>query len=273
VEGGGGEMKLFLRRFLAYLCLSLFLALAAGPFTGTVELKGIKITKQIPVCRMGPAGSVRTMNIIVPVKRRIAWFDPVRFSLALVFCLLGLWLMRGMARSGPGIPLTPPWAIHLSDGIFIFFLAAGVFFIMDGILTVLFNTIPVFRYDRVIFNIMALGYIPVTAFCAWFASRQLGQGIEIKADKITLYSSGKSTPIPWKNIRGFDLKETWTVTGRGGVLMPGKMQTKLIIQAMPESVTVVEPGLKRIKAKIIRALKEKSPPVLQEDINKIAEKW
>ncbi len=269
-------MKVFLNRFLAYLCLGLFLALAMGPFTGMVEQPGVNVTKHIRSYHVGPGGSslggCRTMNIRVASKKRLAWFNTVRYALSLAFLLLGLWFAKKLIQPGLDIPLDASWVVYLRDGIFILFLAVGDFFVLDQLMARMFDTIPVFQADRIIFDMMAIGIVPVTAFCAWFASRQQ-QFLRVAADGITLMTSGESSFIPWEDIRGFKVKESHILMGGENWAAPRTLQRHLVIQTSREPINVVEPAFRGTKKKILRNLKSMAPAHLHADIARVAGQW
>ena len=77
----------------------------------------------------------------------------------------------------------------------------------------------------------------------------------------------------WEDIRGFDLKETYTVAGRGGAMLPRKLQTKLIIHTTGGISSLFEPGFKETKQLLIRTIKDKAPERLQPDLEKVSEAW
>jgi len=276
-EGAIGRMRQFLYRFLAYLCLSLCLALAAGPYTGVTKQKGIEAARHLPRYLIGPSGSVldghdRAGGVALSQETKIPWFNPVRYSLSFAFLLWGLWWMRRATVSGLDISLSSPWVVFLRDGIFILFLALGVFFILDRLLAHGLRTIPLFRADRVIFNMVAIGMIPVTAFCAWFASR-LNQSLRVSEKGITLMTSGESRFLPWSDIRGFDVRESRILMGGEGWAASRPLQRCLVIQTSREPSSIAEPAFKSTKKKIVEHLKATAPARLHSDLARAAHSW
>ena len=270
--------NIFLRRFMDYVFLSVALALLVGPFTGVAVKKGANVTKHIQAYHLGPGGSAvngyfKMMDITVPAKIRIAWFNPARYSLGLVFQLLGLGFARQLGRSLPGVRLNPRWASTVGDGFFIVFIALGAFLILDTLMAIVVGMKPALRYDRGIFYMMAVAFFPVTAFFAWFATQLMGQSLAVTPEEVIVYTYGKPNPIPWEDIRGFDLKETHVAVERGGFMMPRKLQTKLVIQTTRGAIELVEAGTKKIKERIIRELKRNAPDRLKGDIANVGEKW
>ena len=132
---------------------------------------------------------------------------------------------------------------------------------------------PALRYDRGIFYMMTLAFFPVTVFFALFATKLMGQSLAVTPQEVTVYTYGKPNPISWKDIRGFDLKDTHVAVGRVGILMPRKLQTKLVIQTTRGAIELVEAGTKKIKERIIRELKRNAPERLKRDIASVGEKW
>ncbi len=270
--------QVFLKRFLAYVFLGVALALLFGSFTGVTVKKGANATKHIRTYHLGPGGNVSrgsftTMDITVPAKIRISWFNPARYSLGLVFLLLGLGFARQLGRSLPGIRLIPRWASTMGDGFFIAFIAFGAFLILDTLMVIVVGMRPALRYDRGIFYLMAVAFFPVTAFFAWFATQLMGQSLAVTPEEVIVYTYGKPDPIPWKDIRGFKLKETYVAVERIGILMPRKLQTKLVIQTTRGAIEFVEAGSKKIKERIIRKLERNAPGRLKGDIASVGERW
>ncbi len=262
---------------MGYLCLSLFLVLAGGPFSGVTIHQGTMVKKSIPTYHLGPGGSALngrrgTLEVSVPAKALIQWFRPTRYSLAAIFLVLGLMLMRGIYKELPGIRLNARWVARLGDGIFVLFLSVAAFGFVEYFMARYFNMTP-FLNDEGALGVMAVAYFPAAAFFALFSSRQFGQSVEIKASGITVYSPDGTKSVPWEDVRGLELRGTFTVAGGDGFLAPRKMQTKLVLQTRQGPIELVEPGLKKIKTRIIRVLQEKSPPSLQGDISRIAEAW
>jgi hypothetical protein len=272
-------MKIFLKRLLGYLCLSLFLALAAGPFTGVTRVKETVVKKTVRTYYPGPGGGVisghyGTTDIDVPEKTTapIKWFKSVRYTMAVLFLIIGVWAMRGVYRRLPGITLNPKPLARLNDGICVLFLALGAFCVVEYLMIEHFKMLP-FLDDERAFAMIACAYIPVAVFLALFTTKQFGQSLEIREEGITVYAPGGSILIPWKNVKGFELKNTYGVTGGERALIPRKIQTKLLIQTPERAVELVEPGQKKVKTEVIRALREKAPSILQNAISGIAEKW
>ena len=82
-------MALYIRRFIVYLCLSMFLALAVGPFTEVTLVKETVVKKTVRTYYPGAGGGVisghyGTTDIDVPEKitAPIKWFKKARFSFA-----------------------------------------------------------------------------------------------------------------------------------------------------------------------------------------------
>ena len=180
--------------------------------------------------------------------------------------------MRGVYKRLPGISLNPQPLARLNDGICILFLALGAFCVVEYLMIEHFKMLP-FPDDERAFGMIACAYVPVAVFLALFATKQFGQSIEVREDAITIYAPGESTSIPWENVKGFSLKDSFIAVERVGTMLPRKLQTKLHIDTAEGAVELTEPGLKKVKMKIIKALREKSPSDLQNAINGIEEEW
>jgi len=206
----------------------------------------------------------------VPIN--IEWFKIGRYLLAAVFLFSGLFAMRGIYRRRPGINLNPGWSAVMGDGIFILFIGFGAYCLIEYGMSKCF-AMTSFMDDEVVRGLCSIAYLPVTAFCALFAANQFSQSVEVASEGLTLHYPGGSKVLTWEDIRGFDLKESYTVVGRGGIMLPRKLQTKLIIQTHDGITSLSEPGFKETKRLLIRTIKDKAPERLQPDLEKVSEAW
>lgn len=200
------------------------------------------------------------------------WFGPIKYTLAAGFLLSGFILMRRLYRSRPGIRVNPIWSAALGDSIIILFLGIGAFCVVDYILVrfIEMRSIvpePVFR------GMCAVGYLPVTLFFAFFASHLGDQSLEIELEGLKIHYPGSTLFLAWETITGFDLRQTHVVVGRGGFLMPRKLQTKLIIETGETEHSLVEPGVRRKKQRIIAELKSLAPKHLHSDLERVRQSW
>ncbi len=202
----------------------------------------------------------------------IEWFGVGRYFFAAVFLCFGLFFMKGIYRRRPGINLNPGWTAVIGDGIFILFVGFGAYCLVEYGMSKCF-AMTSFMDDEVVRGLCSIAYLPVTAFCALFAANQFSQSVEVASEGLTLHYPGGSKVLTWEDIRGFDLKESYTVAGRGGIMLPRKLQTKLIIQTNDGITSLSEPGFKETKRLLIRTIKEKAPERLQPDLEKVSGAW
>ena len=206
------------------------------------------------------------------VSMDIEWFGVGRYLFAAVFLFSGLFAMRGIYRRRPGINLNPGWTAVIGDGIFILFVGFGAYCLIEYGMSKCF-AMTSFIDDEVVRGLCAIAYLPVTAFCALFAANQFSQSVEVEDDGLSLHYPGGLKVLIWEEIQGFDLKESYTVAGRGGAMLPRKLQTKLIIQSNDGITSLSEPGFKETKRVLIRTIKDKAPERLQSDLEKVSEAW
>jgi len=202
----------------------------------------------------------------------IQWFRISRYLFGAIFLFLGLFAMRGIYRKRPGINLNPGWAAIIGDGIFILFVGFGAYCLIEYGMSKYF-AMTSFLGDEVVRGICSIAYLPVTAFCALFAANQFSQSVEVKNEGLRLHYPDGSKVLIWEDIQGFDLKESYTVVSRGGIMLPRKIQTKLIIQTTSGMTSLVEPGIKETKLKLISMIKDKAPERLQSDLERVSEEW
>jgi len=172
----------------------------------------------------------------------------------------------------PGIKLNPRWSTLAGDSICILFLVLGAYSALAYGIKRFTGTIP-YLYEPIAMSMMAIAYLPIAAFLAFFASNQFGQSVEINRNRICIYISGKAQSILWEEIRGFGLKNTYTIAGGAKFLAPRKMQTKLTFKTSQGAISLVEPGLKKTKSKILCELKKNAPGRLQEEVAQLTKAW
>ncbi len=269
----------YVKRFIGYLCFSLSLALVAGPFTGVYVVKEVTVKKSLPVYRLGAGGSgisgtqrAMEINVTKRITAPLPWFEPMRYLLVGLSLFIGIWAISGIYKRWPGIHLTPrPW-IWLGDGICIIFLSLAAFCAGEHLGVEYFRMLPSFN-DEKAFGWIALVYVPAAAILALFSSQQFGQSIEIGTDGITVYSQDKPVFLPWNHVTGLNPSNSYIPVERIGGVWPRKLQTKLRIETLEETVTLAEPGPKKTKEKIIAALLRNAPETLRHDIKTLKENW
>ena len=215
-------------------------------------------------------GASEALPELVPIN--IEWFKIGRYLFAAVFLCFGLFYMRGIYRRRPGINLNPGWTAVIGDGLFILFIGFGAYCLIEYGMSKCF-AMTSFMDDEVVRGLCSIAYLPVTAFCALFAANQFSQSVEVASEGLTLHYPGGSKVLTWEDIQGFDLRNSYTVAGRGGAMMPRKLQTKLTIQTNDGITSLVEPEFKKIKWKLISTIAEKAPERLQPDLEKVSEEW
>jgi len=160
----------------------------------------------------------------------------------------------------------------IGDGIFILFVGFGAYCLIEYGMSKFF-AMTSFMDDEVVRGISSIAYLPVTAFCALLSANQFSQSVEVTNDGLSLHYPGGLKVLTWEEIHGFDLKESYTVVGRGGIMLPRKLQTKLIIRTADGITSLVEPGFKETKRNLIGIIKDKAPERLQRGLNKVSEEW
>lgn len=206
------------------------------------------------------------------VRKPIGWFKIARYGFAVLFLALGLWAMRGIYRKRPGIHLNPRWSAIAGDGIFILFSGFGAYCLIEYAMSQGFHMTS-FMNEDVVRGMCAIGYLPATAFFALFSANQFSQSVEVSRDGLTLHYPGDVRELKWEDIKGFDRRGSYTVVGRGGTMIPRKIQTKLVILTNRGEMTLVEPGYRKTKHKLISTIKENAPDRLQPDLEEIRKAW
>jgi len=216
------------------------------------------------------------MDIPEALKTPLPAFTPVRYGLAFVFLLLGLWVMRGSIRKNPGFRVSPGWAARFGDGMFILLGAVGAFGALEYGLIEWAGAVPGLADDlesEAVRMVSAAMWVPVTLVCAMFTANLATQSLEVTQKGITGYGPGKPNFAAWGDITGLDISSDYVAVGRVGLLIPRKLQTRLIIETKGDSLTLFEPANKLTKHGILNAIKEHGPSRLAPDLERIRNDW
>lgn len=244
-----------------------------GPKEWTHLNRALGTNPERAVFRMGDylimgASQVTTEKVGVG----IGWFKIARYLFAALFLFLGLFVMRGIYRRRPGINLNPRWSAVVGDGLFILFSGFGAYCLIEFAMSQWVHMTS-FMNEDVVRGMSAIGYLPATAFFAYFSAHQFSQSVEASPEGLRLHYPGEMKMLEWENIEGFDTKESYTVVGRAGTMMPRKLQTKLLIRTAKGDVTLVEPGYRKTKQKLIGAFMRHAPQRLRPDLEKLRKMW
>ncbi|BCL60932.1 hypothetical protein DGMP_16250 [Desulfomarina profundi] len=108
------------------------------------------------------------------------------------------------------------------------------------------TTITPYLYDPIAMGLRTITYLPVTALFAAL-SFQFGQSIEVSKNEILIHSAGKTQRFHWREILGFELKNTYIIAINTAFSAPRKMQTKLVIHTRKKRLNSLSPVLKKQK--------------------------
>jgi len=95
----------------------------------------------------------------------------------------------------------------------------------------------------------------------------------VTVEGLTWHGPGDSRFLPWEQVRGLALHETYVAVSRVGLVVPKRLQTKLVIKGMEKDIYLYEPGLKRTKRGIVAAFRQYGPPRLGADLERVALDW
>jgi len=202
----------------------------------------------------------------------ISWFENYRHLISLLFLILGLISLKGLYKKLPGIKLNPEWAVKLGDIIFILLLSLSAFCVLEFFMKIYYSMLPFFD-DSEILIWGSMAYIPAVIIFSYFASFNFKQSLEINSAGISVYDLSSSRSLSWDEITKFKLKSSYVAVERVGFPIQKKLQTFLVIKTENDSIYLIEPGLKKIKQKVIDTLQYNAPKVLQESIKAVKNKW
>ena len=276
-------MSLYVRRLIGYIFLSMFLALLFGPYDGNPfnhpyhsqnsndrQLSKDRNALKSLVDESMALDGTEKLNIKDILQKPEVRFP--RYSLALIFLLSGIIFIRKSYVKKPGIPIKPRWGGFASDLICIMFLTISAYCVISYGLNYFTDADP-YLYDQVAMGIGAIAYIPAVFLCTYFASNICSQYIDAGKDGVRIYYPEGGQFASWKDINGFDLKETFIVEGNSNLPNSRKMQTKLVIHTSNGDIGLFEPALKKTKSELINLLRNKAPNILQYEIDKLDDNW
>jgi hypothetical protein len=204
--------------------------------------------------------------------RQLNWLMWLRLILAGVCLVLGFGIMRGCYGKKPGISINPNWVGRFCDTMFILFTAAGAYAVLAFAQKEYLSVTPILN-DEAVLVVMSAMYAPVLIFLAFYASNMAGQSLEVTQQGLVRHGPGKSISIPWNKIKGLYIRDTHIPLVRGGVALPRKLQTKLVIELEDDQVEIFEPAHKSIKINIVQSIARKGPERLAAYLKDIQEKW
>ena len=270
-------MKIYLHKFLGYLLISLSLALTFGSFGSNPFAKKYDPIQRESFCRHYPqsckGAEKDNSDILFVAYPKLAYLKYVFGSILL---LLGIVILIKGYKNQVGIHINPKTVAITVDIINILFLGFAAYCVWAFLFHHLTEArIYLYDYDgnKLVLDMIAFSYIPAVAITAFFTSNIAGQSIEINSEGVTVHYPGGSEHFAWNNIVHLKINETFTVAGGEGMLFPRKMQTKLLVKSQKKSMELFEPGLEKIKKKIIAHLQQFAPTRLQDDIARLAKEW
>ncbi|MCF8040973.1 MAG: hypothetical protein K9K65_05270 [Desulfarculaceae bacterium] len=196
---------------------------------------------------------------------------PAGLALAALGLVAGVWVIIKGYVSRRGFVVTPRWGVVFADVMFTLASGAMSFGLLEYCLAGWLAAPPLL--EEAVQVVMSWMLVPTTAFMAFFAANMASQSLEVNQEGLTWHGPGESRFLPWEQVRGLDLHETYVAVSRVGMAMPRRLQTKLVIKGMEDNLQLYEPGLKRTKREIVAALQHHGPPRLRSDLERIALDW
>ncbi len=255
-------MRAFFARLAAYVALSMALALTVpvwfSPDRSWQYVSSPKAQSRQEAYRRGP------------VLREVPGLKAGRLVLGGALFVAGIWLLRRRYRPRRGVAVAPGWVVVLADVLYILTGGMGAYGLCYYLLNRWWGVVT--PWDQMALEFVAMAYLPGLAMLAGFASQWSAQSLEVDERGLTRHGPGGRRFTPWDQVRGFDLEETALLVGRGDMLLPRHLQTKLVIKTADGAVNLFEPGAKA-KRKLLGLLKRQAPPRLQGDIERLAGEW
>ena len=196
---------------------------------------------------------------------------PVGLTLAALGFLAGVWVMTKGYVSRRGFVVTPRWGVVFADVMFTLACGAMAFGMLEYCLAGWLAAPSLL--DEGVQVVMSWMLVPFAAFTAFYAANMAAQSLEVNQEGLIWHGPSESCFIPWDDVRGLKLHDTYVAVSRVGRVMPKRLQTKLVIKGPAEDIHLYEPGLKRTKRDIVAAIQHHGPPRLGSDLERIALDW
>lgn len=195
--------------------------------------------------------------------------------LALIIAIVAFLLLKKASHIIPlGIRINSSWTVAAMDTVCIVASVIASFFIIDGYAINFKDLDPLIMNDPYALDVIAFMYLPSLFILALFVTATGGQSVAI--DKTGLKVSGafgiKQTP--WENIKSLQPDEQYVMVSRVGTAIPSRLQTNLeIITNIDETITVYQPGLKKVSREILEKMRQNAPLNLSEALKEIEAAW
>ena len=198
-------------------------------------------------------------------------------SLARIVCgavllLLGAWLLWPVYGPKPGMAINALGSVIFAD--VLFGLAMGVLSAgpLDYALERWLGLLPLL--DEALMATLSLMYLPCLFILAGMAANMGGQSLEVNGEGVIWHGPGSSRFLDWNQIIGLKLRDSHVPVGRMGILLPRRLQTKLVFDLADNSdVELFEPGTRRRKEAILDSLEQNAPERLRPDLKSIRQQW
>lgn len=201
----------------------------------------------------------------------VPWLTWVRLFLGGALLMLALWSLRWAYVARRGFAVAPGWAVVFSDSMFV--LGSGVLawgflqYVLGSWLDVITDL------DQAVQVVMSWMWLPAVLIVAIYTANLASQSVEITQEGILRHGPGGDRKLAWDKIERLELRSTYVPVGRVGVLVPRKLQTKLVFVSGGERLEVYEPQQAELKAALLGGLREHAPERLAEDLRRIAQDW
>jgi hypothetical protein len=160
------------------------------------------------------------------------------------------------------------------DGVCILASVIANFFIIDGYSSKFTDLAPLIMNDPYALDVIAFMYLPSLLVLALFVTATGGQSIAIDKSGLKVSGAFGVKKALWEDIKELRPDEQYVMVSRVGTAIPSRLQTNLdIVTINSETITVYQPGLKKVSREILKKIRKYAPDKLAKDLELVEAAW
>ncbi len=195
--------------------------------------------------------------------------------IALIVAIAAFLLLKKASHIIPqGIRINSSWTVAAMDGVCILASVIASFFIIDGYSSKFSDLAPLIMIDPYALDVVAFMYLPSLIVLALFVTATGGQSIAIDRTGLKVSGAFGVKKALWDDIKTLRPDEQYVMVSRVGTAIPSHLQTNLdIVTINSETITVYQPGLKKVSREILKQIRKYAPDNLAKDLELVEAAW
>lgn len=195
--------------------------------------------------------------------------------IALIVAIVAILILKKASHIIPeGIRINSSWTVAAMDGVCILASVIASFFIIDGYSSKFTDLAPLIMNDPYALDVIAFMYLPSLLVLAMFVTAKGGQSIAIDKSGLKVSGAFGVKKALWEDIKALRPDEQYVLVSRVGTAIPSRLQTNLdIVTINSETITVYQPGLKKVSREILKKIRKYAPDKLAKDLELVEAAW